>query len=114
MIDPSIESDPTRTLGFVFGKLVMKHRLAERSVPEVVRARGVEPSAVSRVLVTYLHLDHASASGQWPHATFIVDRVERAPADGQRGPGPYIRRPHRFAETDLVRVRDGQRQIDGQ
>jgi N-acyl homoserine lactone hydrolase len=89
--DPSIESDPTRTLGFMFGKLVMKHRLAERSVPEVVRARGVEPSAVSRVLVTHLHLDHASASGLWPHATFVVDRVERAAADGQRGPGPYVK-----------------------
>jgi len=89
--DPSIESDPTRTLGFMFGKLVMKHRLAERSVPEVVRARGVEPSAVSRVLVTHLHLDHASASGQWPHATVGDDRVARAAAEGQRGPGPYVK-----------------------
>jgi N-acyl homoserine lactone hydrolase len=89
--DPSIESDPTRTLGFMFGKLLMKHRLAERSVLEEVSARGVEPSAVSRVLVTHLHLDHVSASGQWPQATFVVDRAERAAADRQRGPGPYVK-----------------------
>jgi glyoxylase-like metal-dependent hydrolase (beta-lactamase superfamily II) len=90
--DPSIESHPTRTLGFVFGKLAMKHRLAERSVLEHVSERGLDPSDLSPVVMTHLHLDHVSASGQWPQATFIVDRVERAAADRQRGPGPYVKR----------------------
>ena len=87
--DPSISSDPTRTLGFFFGKVAMKHRLAERGVQEEVIARGVDPSAVSRVVMTHLHNDHASGSAQWPQATFAVDRAERAAA--QRGPGPYVK-----------------------
>jgi N-acyl homoserine lactone hydrolase len=84
---------PTRTLGFLFGKIMMKHRLVEPSVPEELSARGVAPSEIFRVLVTHLHLDHVSASGQWPQATFVVDRAERAAADRQRGPGPYVK-PH--------------------
>lgn len=88
--DPSVSSDPTRTLGFVFGKVAMKHRLAERSVLDQVIARGVDPSGVSRVVMTHLHVDHISASAQWPQATFVVDRAERAAA-ARRGAGPYVK-----------------------
>jgi N-acyl homoserine lactone hydrolase len=86
--DPSISSDPRRTLGFVFGKVVLKHRLAGPSLPEHVTARGVDPSQVSSVVMTHLHNDHISGSAQWPEATFVVDRAERAAADG---PGPYVK-----------------------
>jgi glyoxylase-like metal-dependent hydrolase (beta-lactamase superfamily II) len=88
--DPSVATDPARTLGFFFGKVAMKHRLAERGVPEQVGERGVDPADVSLVLVTHLHLDHISASAQWPQATFVADRAERAAAT-KRGPGPYVR-----------------------
>ncbi len=88
--DPSVASDPTRTLGFVFGKVMMKHRVADRTVPEQVSERGIAPSDVSRVLVTHLHLDHVSGSALWPEATFVVDRAERVAA-AARGPGPYVR-----------------------
>ncbi|MEK6328779.1 MAG: N-acyl homoserine lactonase family protein [Actinomycetota bacterium] len=86
--DPSISSDPRRTLGFVFGKVVLKHRLAGQSLPEQVTARGVDPSQVSTVVMTHLHNDHISGSAQWPQATFVVDRAERVAADG---PGPYVK-----------------------
>ena len=86
--DPSISSDPRRTLGFVFGKVVLKHRLAGPSLPEHLTARGVDPSQVSSVVMTHLHNDHISGSAQWPQATFVVDKAERAAADG---PGPYVK-----------------------
>jgi glyoxylase-like metal-dependent hydrolase (beta-lactamase superfamily II) len=85
--DPSISSDPRRTLGLLFGTVVLKHRLTGPSLPEQVSARGVDPSEVSTVVMTHLHNDHVSGSGLWPHATFVVDRVERAAASG---PGPYV------------------------
>jgi glyoxylase-like metal-dependent hydrolase (beta-lactamase superfamily II) len=88
--DPSIASDPTRTLGFLFGKVAMKHRLAEQGVPDQVTSRSVDPADVTMVVMTHLHLDHISASSQWPQATFVVDRAERAAA-ARRGPGPYVR-----------------------
>jgi glyoxylase-like metal-dependent hydrolase (beta-lactamase superfamily II) len=90
--DPSIESDPRRTLGLLFGTIVMKHRLAERAALAQVSERGVDPAEVSLVIVTHLHLDHVSASRQWPQATFAVDRAERKAAAAP-GPGPYVK-PH--------------------
>ena len=90
--DPSVETDPARTLGFLFGKVAMKHRLAERDVLDEVRDRGVDPASVALVVATHLHLDHVSASGRWPQATFVVDRAEREAAKAS-GPGPYVK-PH--------------------
>lgn len=86
--DPSVSSNPTRTLGFVFGKVMMKHRVTGPSLPDQVTARGVDPAQVSSVVVTHLHNDHISGSGQWPQATFVVDAAERSAADG---PGPYVK-----------------------
>jgi N-acyl homoserine lactone hydrolase len=88
--DPSIEDDPTKTLGLMFGKLAMKHRLAERDVPDVIAGRGVDPADVKLAVMTHLHLDHVSAALRWPQATFLVDRVEREAAMRRR-PGPYVR-----------------------
>jgi N-acyl homoserine lactone hydrolase len=87
--DPSISDDPTRTLGLLFGKVAMKHRLTEPSVPNQLTGRGVDPSDVALMVLTHLHNDHISGSGQWPRATFVVDRAERAAAAG--GPGPYVK-----------------------
>jgi glyoxylase-like metal-dependent hydrolase (beta-lactamase superfamily II) len=88
--DPSVASDPSKTLGVLFGKVMMKHRLTNGSVPKQVGERGVDPADVSRVLVTHLHLDHVSGSAQWPDATFVVDRTEREAAAAP-GPGPYVK-----------------------
>jgi glyoxylase-like metal-dependent hydrolase (beta-lactamase superfamily II) len=88
--DPSVASDPSKTLGVLFGKVMMKHRLTNGSVPKQVGERGVDPADVSRVLVTHLHLDHVSGSAQWPDATFVVDRIEREAAAAP-GPGPYVK-----------------------
>jgi glyoxylase-like metal-dependent hydrolase (beta-lactamase superfamily II) len=87
--DPSVASDPAKTLGFFFGKIAMQHRLAERSLVEQVSDRGIDPAEVALVVMTHLHNDHASGTGQWPQATFLVDRRERAAA--QRGAGPYVK-----------------------
>ncbi len=68
----------------------MKHRLADKRTLAQVSARGVDPADVSLVVATHLHLDHVSASGQWPQATFVVDRAEREAA-ATPGPGPYVK-----------------------
>jgi N-acyl homoserine lactone hydrolase len=58
-------------------------------LPARIAATGVDPSRVSRAVMTHLHLDHVSGSGQWPQVTFVVDRRERAAAL-KRAPGPYV------------------------
>ena len=89
--DPSVASDPARTLGLLFGRVLMRHRCAARTVRDQVAACGVDPADVRLVVMTHLHLDHVSASGQWPAAEFVVDRAELAAAFAQRAPGPYVR-----------------------
>lgn len=39
-------------------------------------ARGVQPAEIRIVVITHLHIDHASAVSEFPQATFIVDRRE--------------------------------------
>lgn len=90
--DPSIATDPAKTLGFMFGKLLTNHRLAAEGVPEQVGSRGVQPTQISEVVLTHLHLDHVSASAQWPQATFIVDRAELNAATRAGPGGPYVKR----------------------
>jgi N-acyl homoserine lactone hydrolase len=49
-------------------------------------ARGVQLSDVSVVIMTHLHIDHASAVVEFPRATFVLDRGEwqAAAAGGMR------------------------------
>jgi glyoxylase-like metal-dependent hydrolase (beta-lactamase superfamily II) len=48
----------------------------EQAVRPQLEARGVDPDAVRTIVMTHLHLDHASAVSQFPAATFYVDRAE--------------------------------------
>ena len=44
--------------------------------------RGVQPADVRVVVMTHLHIDHASAVSEFPQATFVVDGREWAAAAG--------------------------------
>jgi N-acyl homoserine lactone hydrolase len=75
-LHPSIASDPRQNYG----------RLANRvSSPEIgqgedaaaqLRARGIEPSQVPVVVMTHLHMDHASAISEFSSSTIIVSEAE--------------------------------------
>jgi N-acyl homoserine lactone hydrolase len=45
-------------------------------------ARGVRPASVAMVILTHLHVDHASAVVEFPQATFVVDQREWEAAAG--------------------------------
>jgi glyoxylase-like metal-dependent hydrolase (beta-lactamase superfamily II) len=65
----------------------------EWTVAEQLRARGVDPIDVKVIVMTHLHYDHASAVGDFPQATFIVDAEEwRAARSGgfTRGYAPKL------------------------
>ena len=53
----------------------------EEEVGPQLRARGIEPGDVRRVVLTHLHLDHADGLAFFPNAEFIVSRRE---FEGQR------------------------------
>ena len=57
----------------------------EQAVPAQVRALGIDPARIEVVVMTHLHVDHASGISEFPHATFVVSRREW---DGATDGGP--------------------------
>ncbi len=77
-----------RIAGLTF-KVRMDHDQALRfQLPE----RGVRPAAVQIVIITHLHVDHASAVVEFPQATFVIDHREWAAAAGHGGRQGYHHR----------------------
>jgi glyoxylase-like metal-dependent hydrolase (beta-lactamase superfamily II) len=48
----------------------------KQAVAEQLRARGIEVGDVKLVVMTHLHIDHASAMSEFPNATFIFSARE--------------------------------------
>ena len=91
----SMAVDPKGSYGPVLGRAVGKYlRMGQGdALPDQLRERGVDPGAVKLVLMTHLHLDHASGVSQFPQATFIVTKREwDAATDGPGLKGGYISR----------------------
>jgi N-acyl homoserine lactone hydrolase len=75
-LHPAIASDPASNLGR-FGTWLYKPQLAHgQDVSAQLRAKGVDPGSIRLVILTHLHIDHASAIADFPDATFIVTATE--------------------------------------
>lgn len=75
-LHPAIASDPTSNLGR-FGTWFSKPKLDHGDdVSAQLRAKAVDPGSIRLVILTHLHLDHASAIADFPDATFIVTGAE--------------------------------------
>lgn len=63
-----------------------------QAVPAQLRELGLEPSAVKTVVMTHLHVDHASGISEFPQATFVVSRAEWEAATSQGPTHGYVTR----------------------
>jgi N-acyl homoserine lactone hydrolase len=75
-LHPSCATDVAANMGrmgrFIY-EVRMDHDQALRfQLPE----RGVETADIRLVIMTHLHIDHASAVSEFPGATFLVDKRE--------------------------------------
>jgi glyoxylase-like metal-dependent hydrolase (beta-lactamase superfamily II) len=90
---PSVAAKPQANLGrlplLTFKQLQMK---PEQSAAAQLRARGIDPRAVKVVLMTHLHVDHASAISEFPDSTFVVSAAEWAAASSKGRLQGYARR----------------------
>lgn len=90
---PSVAANPQANLGrlsrFTFKDVQMK---PEQAAPAQLRARGIEPAAVKVVLMTHLHIDHASAISEFPSSTFVVSAAEWAAASDHGQFHGYVKR----------------------
>jgi N-acyl homoserine lactone hydrolase len=92
-LHPSVAVRPRENFGRVtllaFRDLQMD---AEQALPAQLRERGLEPSAVKTVLMTHLHVDHASGISEFPGATFLISRAEWDAATRQGPTHGYVTR----------------------
>jgi N-acyl homoserine lactone hydrolase len=94
-LHPSVATDGQENLGRLaarFGKPALE---PGADAPAQLRARGLDPGEIPAVVMTHLHLDHASAISEFPNSTFVVSEVEWEAATV--GPKPSLngyRRAH--------------------
>jgi N-acyl homoserine lactone hydrolase len=90
---PSVAAKPQANLGrlsqFTVRDVQMK---PEQAAPAQLRKRGIEPSDVKVVLMTHLHIDHASAISEFPDSTFAVSAAEWAAASDHGQSHGYVKR----------------------
>jgi N-acyl homoserine lactone hydrolase len=92
-LHPSVAVEPKKNLGrlplVVFKDVRME---PEQAAPAQLRAKGIEPAQVKAVVMTHLHMDHASAISEFPEATFVVSKAEWAAATSQGQRHGYVKR----------------------
>jgi N-acyl homoserine lactone hydrolase len=83
-LHPSVAAKPNESLGRL-GTLVFRDLQMDPSqaVPAQLRELDIEPSEVRTVVMTHLHIDHASGISEFPDATFVVSRAEWEAATSQ-------------------------------
>jgi glyoxylase-like metal-dependent hydrolase (beta-lactamase superfamily II) len=89
----SVAVDPKASLGRL-GALAFKgiEMAPEQAVAAQLRARGMDAGDVKVVLMTHLHIDHASAMSEFGEATFLFSTAEWAAATTQGPKHGYERR----------------------
>jgi glyoxylase-like metal-dependent hydrolase (beta-lactamase superfamily II) len=90
---PSVAVNPSQNLGrlsrFAFKDVRME---PEQAVAAQLREKGIQPADVRVVVMTHLHIDHASAISEFPQATFVVSKAEWEAATSHGEFHGYVRR----------------------
>jgi glyoxylase-like metal-dependent hydrolase (beta-lactamase superfamily II) len=71
----SVATKPAANLGRAVATLA-KFRMPSGDLPTQLRARGIDPKSIRTVVLTHLHLDHASGIAEFPDATFVLSERE--------------------------------------
>jgi N-acyl homoserine lactone hydrolase len=92
-LHPSVAVKPVESFGRVstlaFRNLEMD---AGQALPAQLRELGIDPTQVRTVVMTHLHVDHASGISEFPDATFVVSRAEWEAATTQSQLHGYMTR----------------------
>ncbi|MGE5282401.1 MAG: N-acyl homoserine lactonase family protein [Chloroflexota bacterium] len=98
-LHPSIATDGKENFGGLGARLGHPDLNAGEDVPAQLRKRGLEPGEIPIVVMTHLHLDHASAISEFPNSTFVVSETEWQSAATDSLPllGGYRRRHFDYA-----------------
>ncbi len=96
-LHPSVAVDPKQSFGRLLAWYYRGLKMnQEQAAPDQLRARGVDAADVRFVLMTHMHVDHASAISEFPGSTFVLSKQEWdcladvKPTDG------YVKRQYDF------------------
>jgi N-acyl homoserine lactone hydrolase len=91
---PSVAFDPKQNLGRLNAAFFKDIRMEQGdAVSHQLRSRGIDPHTVGLVVMTHLHVDHASGISEFPEATYLLSRREWEAATEPRGAlRGYVRR----------------------
>jgi N-acyl homoserine lactone hydrolase len=92
-LHPAVAAKPAASFGrlatLAFRDLQMD---AGQALPAQLRERGIDPARVATVVMTHMHVDHASGISEFPHATFLLSRAEWDAATTQGPMHGYVTR----------------------
>jgi N-acyl homoserine lactone hydrolase len=92
-LHPSVAVKPAESFGRVASRAFRGLRMDPgQALPAQLRERGIDPARVSVVVMTHLHVDHASGISEFPDATFVVSRTEWDAATSQGSLHRYVTR----------------------
>jgi N-acyl homoserine lactone hydrolase len=80
----SVAVDPKQNLGPLLGRLYRIEMEPEQAIAPQLRARGIEPADVKVVVMTHMHMDHASAISDFTEATYVLGEGEWAAFSARR------------------------------
>lgn len=75
-LHPSIATDGKENFGGLATRIANPDLATGEDVPAQLRKRGLDPSEIPVVVMTHLHLDHASAISEFPNSTIVVSETE--------------------------------------
>jgi N-acyl homoserine lactone hydrolase len=98
-LHPSVASKPQANFGRLAAWYARPRVEPGRDLSSQLRERGMDPRQVPLVVMTHLHMDHASGMSEYPNAAFVISAREwRAATSG----GRPLARGYRPAHFDYV------------
>lgn len=112
-LHPSVSAKPKENLGRLVARFAHPRLEPGKDVPAVLRARGIDHKDIGVVVMTHLHLDHASAISEFENSTFVLSEPEWVAATTDRRPSLRGYRPAQYDYTFDYRTVDyGGERID--
>jgi N-acyl homoserine lactone hydrolase len=72
----SVATDPKQNMGGVIGRFYKFEMEPNQAAAAQLRARGTDASEIRVVVMTHLHMDHASAISDFTEATYVLGEGE--------------------------------------
>jgi N-acyl homoserine lactone hydrolase len=80
----SVATDPKQNMGGLIGRFYRFDMKPEQAAAAQLRKRGTDASEIGVVVMTHLHMDHASAISDFTEATYVLGEGEWAAFNARR------------------------------